>query len=273
MTQKPQFSQQINKQTLSEQVAEAIMESIVAGEWQGGEALPTEPELAKQFGVSRAVIRDATRMLAAQGLVKAQHGRGVFVTDSGVEPFGDALLLALRRAGASVWDVEHFEQILYPEVFALAAQMATDKEIEAIREAAEAYIHTMRTVLSEHGGQPTLPPSAQQQFMNSARTLFETIFSATHNQVLQLLGSPLLRLRNLRNWQDDETTMEDLADNEAAYFTLAIDALASRDPQFARQTMSHLMELPAEAEDAMRKTPVGEIPEIPVDIPLRNRSN
>jgi DNA-binding FadR family transcriptional regulator len=272
LTQKPRFSQQISKQTLSEQVADTIMESIVAGEWQGGEALPTEPELAEQFGVSRAVIRDATRMLAAQGLVEAQHGRGVFVTDSGVEPFGDALLLALRRAGASVWDVEHFEQILYPEVFALAAQEATEEEVEAIHEAAEAYLQTMRTVLSEYGDQPTLPPSAQQQFMDSARTLFETIFSATHNQVLQLLGSPLLHLRNLRNWQDDETTVEDLLGNEAAYFTLAIDAIASRNPQTARETMSRLMELPIEAEAAMRKTPVGEIPEIPVAIPLRKQS-
>ena len=82
-----------------------------------------------------------------------------------------------------------------------------------------------------------------------------------------------MRLRNLRNWQDDETTMEDLLENEAAYFTLAIDAIASRDPQVARETMSRLMELPAEAEDAMRKTPVGEIPKIPVGIQLWKRSN
>jgi DNA-binding FadR family transcriptional regulator len=140
MSNKPRFSPTIKKQTMAEQVAEAIKEAILADEWQSGEALPTEPELSSQFGVSRAVIRDATRMLAAQGLVEAQHGKGVFVTSSQVEAFGDALLLALRRAGATVWDVEHFEQVIYPEVCALASQEATDEELTAIRAEIEHYI-------------------------------------------------------------------------------------------------------------------------------------
>jgi hypothetical protein len=38
--------------------------------------------------------------------------------------------------------------------------------------------------------------------------------------------------------------------------------MSSRDPDQARQTMINLMQLPKEAEEAMRKTPVGEIPEI-----------
>ena len=99
------------------------------------------PELAEAFGVSRAVVRDATRMLAAQGLVVAQHGRGVFVTESQVEAFGDALLLALRREGASVWDVEQFEQMVLPEVCALAATEATDEEIAQLKRLAGDYIN------------------------------------------------------------------------------------------------------------------------------------
>jgi len=76
-------------------------------------------ELAEQFGVSRAVMRDATRILMAQGLVEVKHGLGVFVTPSQNEAFGEALLLALRRAGATVWDVEQFEQVILPEVVLL----------------------------------------------------------------------------------------------------------------------------------------------------------
>ncbi|MCZ7671106.1 MAG: winged helix-turn-helix domain-containing protein [Chloroflexi bacterium] len=77
MSQKKPFSQPVKKQTLAEQVAESLKESILNGDFVPGEALPTEPELAEAFGVSRAVIRDATRMLAARGLVQAEHGRGV----------------------------------------------------------------------------------------------------------------------------------------------------------------------------------------------------
>jgi DNA-binding transcriptional MocR family regulator len=84
------FADTLPRRTLAEQMADALTEAILAGRPAAGEALPTEPELAAQFGVSRAVVRDATRMLVARGLVEAQHGRGVFVTGSPVAAFGDA---------------------------------------------------------------------------------------------------------------------------------------------------------------------------------------
>ena len=68
-------------------------------------------ELGEQFGVSRAVVRDATRILMAQGLVEVKHGLGVFVTPPQNEAFGEALLLALRRAGVTVWEVEQCKNI------------------------------------------------------------------------------------------------------------------------------------------------------------------
>ena len=54
------FSQAVKKQTMAEQMAETIQELILSGALESGETLPTEPELAEQFGVSRAVVRDAT---------------------------------------------------------------------------------------------------------------------------------------------------------------------------------------------------------------------
>ena len=75
------------------------------------------------------MVRDATRILMAQRLVEVKHGLGVFVTPPQNEAFGEALLLALRRAGVTVWDVEQFEQVVLPEVVALAATTATAEEI------------------------------------------------------------------------------------------------------------------------------------------------
>jgi len=118
--------------------------------------LPTEPELAAQFGVSRAVVRDGTRMLAAQGLVEAQHGRGVFVTASPVAAFGDALLLALRREGASAWDVERFEQMVMPEVQAEAARQATVEDVAEIQRLAEAYHAAFAAVTRDSWGHDQL---------------------------------------------------------------------------------------------------------------------
>jgi GntR family transcriptional regulator len=44
-----------------------------------GQRLPSEPELAKQLGVSRATLRDAMRTFETQGLVRRRQGSGTFV--------------------------------------------------------------------------------------------------------------------------------------------------------------------------------------------------
>lgn len=270
MSQKKPFLQAMKKQTLAEQVADTIKESILNGDFAPGEALPTEPELAEAFGVSRAVIRDATRMLAARGLVEAQHGRGVFVTESQVAAFGDALLLALRRAGATVWDVEAFEQLVYPEVAAMAAAEVTDAELAEMQVLAEAYIAARREVWRQTEAGETSPSLAEQKRAWQGYSRFmASIFSATHNAVLQLLAMPLLELHSVRYWDagDEEslTDEEGIAADEA-FTKKIIETIASRDPDYARTTMRQLMQLPAEAETAMRETAVGETPIIPLSL-------
>jgi len=263
MTQNPPFAQSIKKQTLAEQVAEAIKEAILAGEWEPGAALPTEPELAEAFGVSRAVVRDATRMLAARGLVEAQHGRGVFVTESQVEAFGEALLLALRRAGATAWDVEQFEQIVYPELFALAAAEITDEELVHVEALKRSYLADRERLVTAHWGQSRLPPEANAVLMADYRAFVEAIFAATHNKLLQLLARPLVSLRSSRYWEQPEQTLAEALAQEAAYLDLMLAALVGRDPEAARAQLRDLLALPPEAITAMRQTPIGEEPTIP----------
>ena len=53
-----------------EQVADALHRQVVTGELEPGSRLPTEVELASGFGVSRATVREALRLLAAQSLME-----------------------------------------------------------------------------------------------------------------------------------------------------------------------------------------------------------
>ncbi|MCA9922310.1 MAG: FadR family transcriptional regulator [Anaerolineales bacterium] len=251
---------------MAEQVATAVKDAILAGDFAPGAALPTEPELSADFGVSRAVIRDATRMLAAQGLVVAEHGRGVFVTDSQVEAFGEALLLALRRADASVWDVEQFEQILYPEVGALAAVQATDTELDLIQQKIDAYL-TLQQELHVLQQAQRLSSEQIEQLSAAFRKIITALFAATHNAVLQLLAQPLLELHSVRDWEPEEPQpIEEVLAFEASYLKTFMEAVASRNPEHAHSTIKQLMKLPAEAETAMRHTPVGETPLIPLPL-------
>jgi DNA-binding FadR family transcriptional regulator len=257
----------IVKQTMAEQMAEAVQDSILAGELPAGAALPTEPELAQQFGVSRAVVRDATRILMARGLVEVQHGRGVFVTQPDNEAFGQALFLALRRMGASVWDVEQFQQVLLPEIAALAATAASEQEIAAIHDQAEAQIADI-AAFHARWWQEEPPPEELIRLQAAYRELMSAIFAASHNRLVQQLARPLLNLRSLRTWAEAEgDSPQTMAAVEASYLRRLVAAIAGRDPDRARQTVARLVALPAEAVEAMRRTPVGEMPTIPVPLP------
>jgi len=61
------------------QVAADLRQKIAAGTYAPGEQLPSERDLVDAYGVSRPTVRDAVEILRAEGLVTAEHGRGVFV--------------------------------------------------------------------------------------------------------------------------------------------------------------------------------------------------
>jgi GntR family transcriptional repressor for pyruvate dehydrogenase complex len=71
--------------SLSDKVAKQLTDAIMARELVPGQRLPSEKELGGQFGVSRTVIREAIRSLAARGLVNVTSGRGIEIgqLDSG----------------------------------------------------------------------------------------------------------------------------------------------------------------------------------------------
>ena len=64
---------------LSAAVKEEIVRLIAADFWPAGSQLPGEPELARQLGVSRVVLREAIRTLEAEGMLVKRSGVGTFV--------------------------------------------------------------------------------------------------------------------------------------------------------------------------------------------------
>jgi DNA-binding transcriptional regulator YhcF (GntR family) len=68
-------------------VVEQVRAAIIDGSILAGERLPSERELAEQFGVSRATLREALRALEALGLIEIRVGAngGAFATDGALE--------------------------------------------------------------------------------------------------------------------------------------------------------------------------------------------
>ena len=63
------------------QVADDLRADIDSGDLPPGARLPSEAEMAEQYGVSRDTIRRATAELAGAGLLVVLHGRGTFVVE------------------------------------------------------------------------------------------------------------------------------------------------------------------------------------------------
>ena len=61
------------------QLQEELKERIESGYWSVGDALPSEPELARSFGVSRVVVRQALAILEDDRQIIRTRGRGTFV--------------------------------------------------------------------------------------------------------------------------------------------------------------------------------------------------
>src|SRR5437867_2938705 len=92
----------LERQTLSHQVVRRLTDSIVAGQPEPGAPLPPEKALAESLRVSRMVIRESVRILAAQGLVDVRHGVGTFVNPPSAWRVEEPLTLLLRAERQSL---------------------------------------------------------------------------------------------------------------------------------------------------------------------------
>ncbi len=80
------------------QVRRLLVESLEAGEWRPGEAIPSEGELAARFGVSQGTARKAIDALAAENLVVRRQGKGTFVATHTEEKTSLFRFLRIRRS-------------------------------------------------------------------------------------------------------------------------------------------------------------------------------
>ena len=64
-----------------QQVADDLRTAIKRGEYPAGSPLPSQPELARRYGLNQTSINRAMTVLRAEGLVRVEHGRGAFVQE------------------------------------------------------------------------------------------------------------------------------------------------------------------------------------------------
>lgn len=127
----------IGRSRVADQIVDDLRERILSGNLPNGSRLPAERELADQYGVSGATIREAVRVLATIGLVDVRHGAGTFVAAEPDTMIGMSIASVVRLAGAGAREVLGVLGALNRHAVQLAAQEATDAEIASFRETAE----------------------------------------------------------------------------------------------------------------------------------------
>ncbi len=116
-------------------VSEEIKQRIRRGEWLPGIRLPSITKLAAEMGVSTASVREALRSLQSIGLIKIEHGRGVFVT--GGRSSSELNAHVHRISQEEIVALAEARRILEPELAAFAAERGTDEELAEIEQLAK----------------------------------------------------------------------------------------------------------------------------------------
>ena len=119
---------QVNKSSLSQQIAENLENMILDQEFQVGERLPGEIDLADKFGASRNVVREALTMLRERGLVEVRNGSGAYVTQVGPQTLGAAVARITAVGSVSPHEVYEIRMALEVRACGLAAVNGTEEE-------------------------------------------------------------------------------------------------------------------------------------------------
>lgn len=217
------MSDPIYRTKLCEDVAGRIIERIRAQQWPVGSKLPSEPELAELFDVSRATVRSAVKSLQLSGVLRSRSGSGTYVADSAPLVLETKELAAVMADPQNLYSLVQARYILEPQLAALAAKNATADEVAQLFD----ILHTMEQNGDRHW------------LMSHGYRFHQAVAKFSHNQVLYgFCQSAASQLRGLRVL--DSLTLDMFLEGISEHRAIA-KAISEGDGALAKQLMrSHL---------------------------------
>ena len=236
----------------TERAVSGLRAAIERGDLQAGDQLPSERELARQFGVSRPSIRTGMKALAAVGVLQIRHGAGTFIAAGPPVLASEPLSLLAALHGFTRAQLFEARIVLEVSVAGLAVERATPSNLAAIGNEVTAMFASF--------GDP-------DAFLLHDIRFHRAIAAAAHNPVLvsmvEMVSSLFQRVRH--------TTIRRARDlQEAAEEHRAIEqSIRAGDSERARQAMSAHLRRAERTQDAERKVATGASP---ATFPRRRRS-
>lgn len=208
----------------SEDVVEQIEQAVLSGQLQPGDRLPSERELAEQFGLSRMTIRDALRVLESIGFIeiKLGAGGGAFVREPNFAPLNHSLSSMLKFKKTTILELAEARKIIETATAELAAQRATAEDLEALRLAVETAKHAY-----ENGDSAYSPQYSVDFHVALAKAAKNYVLDLTVNSFRMLFYGVLEQLL-----PTSDMAQRALTDHWAIY-----KAIEAGDAQRARELM------------------------------------
>ncbi|TKG58796.1 FadR/GntR family transcriptional regulator [Prauserella endophytica] len=167
----------VRRLKVSDSVAAQLEQLIEQGEYQPGDKLPPERALAEQFGVGRSSMREALRLVEANGLLRTEHGIGVFVvSNTKSAPMLSELLL--------------FDDFTVPELFEARLSLERDAAGMAARRITDNEAEELQRILDEAGN----PSLSNDAFVKLDAELHRAIVKATKNRIWERVYESIMPL-------------------------------------------------------------------------------
>jgi DNA-binding FadR family transcriptional regulator len=127
--------QSLRSPKVSELLARALVEQILAGELKEGDVLLTERDMMAAHGVGRSTVREALRLLETRGVVTIRKGLngGPIVRIPKPSDLSESLSLILSFTGASLADLLTTRLALEPVLAGLASDLAKPADLTSLQ--------------------------------------------------------------------------------------------------------------------------------------------
>ena len=182
-------------------IVDQIQNAILDGKLKAGDKLPSEMKLKDMFDASRGTIREALRVLEQRGLIDIKTGvsGGAIIRDLSTEKITEGLDLLMQYQKVSPKHLEEFRHEVEGRVTALAAERATNKDIQQLK-----------TILAEARQQLTKGVDGQKDFFRIDVKLHIALAHISRNPlftaVLQMIHENILG-RSLRIYRTSENIL------------------------------------------------------------------
>jgi DNA-binding FadR family transcriptional regulator len=213
-------------------------EAIVAGRYAAGATIPPEPLLGEELGVSRTVVREAVKSLAAKGLLTTGPKVGTRVLSSEHWNWFDPdVVIWQSKAGLTrdfLRDLQDLRRVLEPAAVRMAAERATPQDIADI----EAAYEGMRRAVEEGG-----------DYVTHDLLFHQGLLRACHNRMVVQMSKALSAL--LRTSFEISTSRKNGPRNSLPMHRAVLDAVIARQPTKAERAILILIDSAAEDIEAV----------------------